>query len=105
VLPNAAKEALIPLAVAEFEAIAKKTDAPIELRCAEETAGRLQDHLAANSSTPVRVVAEDTLTDAQIRVLWAEGDWMLDTQAAQTRINEAIAQFFAPDMQEGAKHA
>ena len=105
VLPNAAKEALIPLAVAELEALAKKTEAPIELRCAAETADRLQAHLATNSSTPARVVVEDTLTDAQIRVCWAEGDWMLDTHAAQTRINEAVTQFFAPDMQEGAKHA
>lgn len=105
VLPDVAKEALIPLAVAELEAIAKKTDAPIEMRCAPTTADRLRDHLAANCSTPAKVIAEETLTDAQIRVLWAEGDWLVDTEAAQARIGEAVASFFAPDMREVSKHA
>jgi len=104
-LPEVAKDTLIPMAVAEIEAIAKKTDAPIEMRCTAATADKLRSALETHSSAPVNVAIEDTLTDAQIRLLWADGDWVVDTDAAQARMGEAVARFFAPDHHEVPKHA
>lgn len=105
VIPALAKDALAHKIIEQVEEIARRDDPPMHILCAPETAKPLSEALAKHVTFSVEVRAEETLTETQAVLKFAEGQTNVDLGAIVDGMKSALADFYDLNQEEDRARA
>jgi flagellar assembly protein FliH len=105
VVPALAKDAISYKIVEQLKEMSEKAEPPMHILCAPETAEKLGDILSQHVSFPVEIRTENTLTETQAVLKFADGQTNIDLASIVDGLKSAITDFYDLNQNEDRAHA